>query len=84
MENPREVFRAEHRIEPERNAWGEDNGLLMLTQQERIRRWRYAWLLDVDKATSRLWYETHPGRRPCDQKSRATRRIAPAKRKGVR
>jgi dipeptidyl aminopeptidase/acylaminoacyl peptidase len=29
----------------------------MLTQQERIRRWRYVWLLDVDKGTSRLWYD---------------------------
>ena len=29
----------------------------MLTQQERIRRWRYVWLLDVDKNTSRPWYD---------------------------
>ncbi|HUU04712.1 MAG TPA: prolyl oligopeptidase family serine peptidase [Patescibacteria group bacterium] len=56
-EKPREVFRAEHRIEPWRNAWGESGGMLMLTQQERIRRWRYVWLLDVDKNTSRLWYD---------------------------
>jgi dipeptidyl aminopeptidase/acylaminoacyl peptidase len=56
-EKPREVFRAEHRIEPWRNAWGEKGGLLMLTQQERIRRWRYVWLLDVDKDTSRPWYD---------------------------
>ncbi len=55
--SPREVFRAEHRIEPERNAWGESGGLLMLTQQERIRRWRYVWLLDVDRGTSRPWYD---------------------------
>jgi len=53
---PREVFRAEHRIEPWRNAWGE-GGLLMLTQQERIRRWRYVWLLDVDRGISRPWYD---------------------------
>ena len=56
-EKPREVFRAEHRIEPWRNAWGESGGMLMLSQQERIRRWRYVWLLDVDKNTSRLWYD---------------------------
>ena len=56
-EPPREVFRAEHRIEPGRNAWGENGGMLMLTQQERIRRWRYVWLLDVDQGTSRLWYD---------------------------
>lgn len=53
---PREVFRAEHRIVPELSAWG-DGGLLMLTQWERIRRWRYAWLLDVDKGTSRPWFD---------------------------
>jgi len=29
----------------------------MLTQRERIRRWRYTWLLDVDKGTSRLWFD---------------------------
>ena len=56
-DQPREVFRAEHRIEPWRNAWGESNGMLMLSQQERIRRWRYVWLLDVDQGTSRLWYD---------------------------
>jgi dipeptidyl aminopeptidase/acylaminoacyl peptidase len=52
-----EVFRAEHRILPYMNRWGEDDGLLMLTERERIRRWRYTWLLDVDKGTSRLWFD---------------------------
>jgi hypothetical protein len=56
-EKSREVFRAEHRIEPWRNAWGGNGGLLMLTQQERIRRWRHVWLLDVDRNTSRPWYD---------------------------
>jgi len=52
---PREVFRAEHRI---RNyAWGAEGGTLMLTQRERIRRWRYVWLLNVDEGTSRLWFD---------------------------
>lgn len=54
---PKEVFRAEHRIQPWRNAWGAQDGTLMLTQRERIRRWRYVWLLDVDKGTSRLWFD---------------------------
>ncbi len=54
---PHEVFRAEHRIQPWRNAWGAEGGMLMLTQRERIRRWRYVWLLDVDKGTSRLWFD---------------------------
>jgi dipeptidyl aminopeptidase/acylaminoacyl peptidase len=56
-EEPEEVFRAEHRILPWRNAWGADDGMLMLTQHERMRRWRYVWLLDVDKGTSRLWFD---------------------------
>lgn len=52
-----ELFKAEHRILPWRNAWGDDDGLLMLTQRERIRRWVYVWLLDVDEGTARLWYD---------------------------
>ncbi len=56
-EQPEEVFRAEHRIVGWRNGWGADGGTLMLTQRERIRRWRYTWLLDVDKGTSRLWFD---------------------------
>jgi len=52
-----EIFRAEHRIQPWRNAWSAEGGTLMLTQQERMRRWRYVWLLDVDKGTSRLWFD---------------------------
>jgi dipeptidyl aminopeptidase/acylaminoacyl peptidase len=54
---PREVFRAEHRIQPWRTAWGAEGGTLMLTQRERIRRWRYVWLLDVDEGTSRPWFD---------------------------
>ena len=51
---PQEVFRAEHRIQG--SAWGE-GGTLMLQQRERIRRWLYVWLLDVDTGTSRLWFD---------------------------
>jgi dipeptidyl aminopeptidase/acylaminoacyl peptidase len=54
---PREVFRAEHRILPWRNGWGAEGGTLMLMQRERIRRWLYVWLLDVDKSTSRVWFD---------------------------
>ena len=54
---PQEVFRAEHRILPGRNAWGAEDGMLMLTQHERMRRRLYVWLLDVDRGTSRLWYD---------------------------
>ena len=55
--NAEEVFRAEHRILPWRNAWAEEGGTLMLTENERMRRWNYVWLLDVDKGTSRLWFD---------------------------
>lgn len=54
---PEEVFRAEHRIQPWRMAWGAEGGTLMLTQRERIRRWRYVWLLDVDEGTARPWFD---------------------------
>ena len=54
---PEEVFRAEHRIVRWQGGWGADGGTLMLTQRERIRRWRYTWLLDVDKGSSQLWFD---------------------------
>ncbi|MEL7067878.1 MAG: prolyl oligopeptidase family serine peptidase [Cyanobacteria bacterium J06581_3] len=54
---PEEIFRAEHRILAGENAWGAEGGLLMLTQRERLRRWQYVWLLDVDAGTSRLWFD---------------------------
>ena len=58
---PQEVFRAEHRMRG--SAWGAEGGTLMLTQRERIRRWRYVWLLDVDEGTSRLWFDLDEGDR---------------------
>ncbi|MDD5719303.1 MAG: prolyl oligopeptidase family serine peptidase [Candidatus Krumholzibacteria bacterium] len=54
---PEEIFRAEHRILTGTFAWGAEDGTLMLTQWERMRRWRYVWLLDVDAGTSRLWFD---------------------------
>jgi dipeptidyl aminopeptidase/acylaminoacyl peptidase len=54
--NAKEIFRAEHRIAGS-DSWGEKDGMLMLTQWERKKRWIYVWLLDVDKGTSRLWYD---------------------------
>ncbi|MBN2409988.1 MAG: S9 family peptidase [Candidatus Aminicenantes bacterium] len=54
---PEEVFRAEHRIGNWQAGWGAEGGTLMLTQRERMRRWLYTWLLDVDKGTSRLWFD---------------------------
>lgn len=29
----------------------------MLTQRERIRRWRYSWLLNVDEGTAQPWFD---------------------------
>lgn len=54
---PEEVFRAEHRIQPWFTAWGAEGGTLMLSERERIRRWRYVWLLDVDEGTARQWFD---------------------------
>lgn len=50
-----EVFRAEHRIRGF-NTWSAEGGTLVLTQHERLRRWRHVWLLDVDQNTARPWY----------------------------
>ena len=55
VSEPEEVFRAEHRVW--QRIWGADGGTLMLGQRERMRRWRYFWLLDVDQGTSRLWFD---------------------------
>lgn len=54
---PEEVFKAEHRIQRWHDGWGAEDGTLMVTQRERIRRWSYTWLLDVDEGTSRLWFD---------------------------
>ncbi len=54
---PVEVFRAEHRIIGWQRGWSADGGTVMLTQRERIRRWRYTWILDVDAGTSRPWFD---------------------------
>jgi dipeptidyl aminopeptidase/acylaminoacyl peptidase len=54
---PTEVFKAEHRLLGYSNRWGAEGGTLMITQRERMRRWRYTWLLDVDKGTARLWFD---------------------------
>ncbi|MHC4632565.1 MAG: prolyl oligopeptidase family serine peptidase, partial [Planctomycetota bacterium] len=59
--DPEEVYRAEHRIW--QMTWGAEGGMLMLTQRERMRRWLYVWLLDVDEGTARLWYDLDQGDR---------------------
>jgi dipeptidyl aminopeptidase/acylaminoacyl peptidase len=54
---PEDVFRAEHRIVDWQDGWGAEGGTLMLTERERIRRWLYTWLLDVDAGSSRPWFD---------------------------
>ncbi len=53
----KEIFKAEHRIADWQNGWAAEGGTLVLVQYERIRRWAYSWLLDVDKGSSRLWFD---------------------------
>ncbi len=50
-----EIFKAEHRIQA--TMWGQTEGMLMVFQRERMKRWRYVWLLDVNKGTSKLWFD---------------------------
>jgi dipeptidyl aminopeptidase/acylaminoacyl peptidase len=57
-----EVFRAEHRMYWQ-NAWTADGGTVVLAQRERMRRWLYFWLLDVDEGTARLWFDLDEGDR---------------------
>lgn len=52
---PEEVFKAEHRIQA--TMWGQTEGMLMVYQRERMKRWRYIWLLDVNKKTSKPWFD---------------------------
>jgi len=54
-DQPKEVFKAEHRIQ--RTMWGQSEGMLMVYQRERMKRWRYVWLLDVNKGTSKQWFD---------------------------
>ncbi len=53
---PLEVYRAQYRIQGW-NTWFEEGNRLVLAQRERIRRWRYVYIVDVDTGTSRLWYD---------------------------
>jgi dipeptidyl aminopeptidase/acylaminoacyl peptidase len=50
-----EAYRAEHRIVA--SGWGAVDGTLMLAQYERMERWVYVWLLDVEDDSARLWYD---------------------------
>ncbi len=52
---PEEVFKAEHRVVSA--MWGQEDGMLMVYQRERMKRWRYVWLLDVNKGTAKQWFD---------------------------
>jgi dipeptidyl aminopeptidase/acylaminoacyl peptidase len=56
-EKPEEVFKAEHRILGWGGGWTAEGGTLVLAQRERIKRWRYTWIIDVDEGTSRPWFD---------------------------
>jgi dipeptidyl aminopeptidase/acylaminoacyl peptidase len=73
---PEEVFKAEHRIVSWQGGWGAEGGTLVLTQREHIRRWRYTWLLDVDKGTSRLWFDLNESDHYASPGSAVTRPLA--------
>ena len=53
---PREVWKAEHRL-ISWGGWLEDGTTLMLTERQRMKRWRYTHLLDVSTGTSRPWFD---------------------------
>ena len=55
-EAPQEIFKAQYRIRPWGNGWGED-GLFLLNQTDRMERRRHIWLLDVDRGTARHWLD---------------------------
>ena len=52
---PKEVYKAEHRIQG--TMWAEEEGMMMVYQRERMKRRRYVWLLDVNDGTSKLWFD---------------------------
>jgi dipeptidyl aminopeptidase/acylaminoacyl peptidase len=62
--SPKEVFKAEHRIYG--YTWFEEGGLLMVKQSDRMSRMRSAWIVNIDKNTSRKWYEMDEADRYAD------------------
>lgn len=53
---PVEVWRAKHRL----RGWGgwlEDGDTMVVTERERMRRWRYTHLLDVTTGEATPWYD---------------------------
>ncbi len=53
-----EVWKAKHRIE-EWGYWTESGGTMMVTERERMKRWLYTWLLDVDTGKAKPWFDVN-------------------------
>lgn len=70
----KEVFKAHHRIW--RSEWGAKDGLLLISEYERMKRWSYTWLLDVDKGNSKLWYDLNVADRYNDPGRPLTKQLA--------
>jgi dipeptidyl aminopeptidase/acylaminoacyl peptidase len=51
-----EVYRAEHRIAG-MNLWRESGNEMMMVEWERMKRWIYYYLLDVETGERKLWYD---------------------------
>jgi len=54
-DQPTEMYKAQHRIQA--TMWGETDGMLMIYERERIKRWRYVYMLDLNEGTSKLWFD---------------------------
>ncbi len=72
---PEEVFRTEHRMMSWQMKWGGEGGTLMLGEYERMRRWLYIWLVDVDSGDARLWFDRDAGDRYGDPGSPVMRQL---------
>ncbi len=60
-QKPELVFKAEHRIYSK--AWCDKQGVLLLYQRDRMKRWRHVWKLDVDNGTAAPWLDWNEGDR---------------------
>jgi len=54
-DQPTEMYKAQHRIQA--TMWAETDGMLMIYERERIKRWRYVYMLDLNEGTSKLWFD---------------------------
>ncbi|MFT4627717.1 MAG: dipeptidyl aminopeptidase/acylaminoacyl peptidase, partial [Myxococcota bacterium] len=71
---PEVVFHSQHRV----NGWwwGEASGAMVVEQYERSRRWRHVWQADVDRKTSKRWFDLSYNDRYADPGRPMTRPLA--------